>query len=145
MADADNRTASCLCRSISLTLAGEPSLKVLCHCDSCKKASGVVFQANTFWPKENITVSDPEGMLQEYRDTSPDSGRYVLRSFCRNCGSFIMTTNPTHPDISNMVIVPIGIINGEKESMIPSHEFFVKQKLGWLESRKGVHEYQGME
>lgn len=40
---------SCLCGSIKYRLIGAPSTTVLCHCISCKKASGSLFQANGFY------------------------------------------------------------------------------------------------
>jgi hypothetical protein len=43
---------SCLCGKINLQLEGKPSINVLCHCQSCKRATGGVFQANVFYAKE---------------------------------------------------------------------------------------------
>jgi hypothetical protein len=87
---------------------------------------------------------DPEGLLQTYDDNSSDSGRLIHRSFCKNCGSFIVTTNLTHPQISQMVIVPVGIIEALRDSFVPTQEYYMKRKAAWVENRDGVEEFQGM-
>lgn len=43
------RHGSCLCGKVQVHLTGEPERKVLCHCLSCQKSSGVVFEANVFY------------------------------------------------------------------------------------------------
>ena len=53
------RHGSCLCKKVKVILLGEPQMKVLCHCESCQKSSGVIFEANLFYSNEvslNIRV-----------------------------------------------------------------------------------------
>jgi hypothetical protein len=64
-----SRKGSCLCGNITLRIEGDPSMKVLCHCDSCQKSSGAVFQANAFYPKEVLANE-----ISWLRETITDNG-----------------------------------------------------------------------
>lgn len=90
-------------------------------------------------------LSDPKGLLKQYEDNSSDSKRVIHRSFCRNCGSTISNQNPTHPEMAKMVIIPIGILDGDKASFEPDHEFYIKRRVGWQPKLSQTTEYHAME
>lgn len=50
-AETQTQQGSCLCGTVKYTISGPPSTTVLCHCISCKKASGSSFMANGFYEK----------------------------------------------------------------------------------------------
>ncbi|KAL5328698.1 hypothetical protein ACEPPN_002200 [Leptodophora sp. 'Broadleaf-Isolate-01'] len=75
---------SCLCGAVKFSISGPPLMKLLCHCVSCKKISGSLFQANNFYSISQLTISpltDPNA-IKTYVDKSPESGKGVHRTFC---------------------------------------------------------------
>lgn len=69
----------------------------------------------------------------------------MRRDFCKSCGSFIRTLNLTNPDIEQFVIIPMGVIDGDKADLQPLDEFYVKRRAGWITRIPGAKDYQGME
>lgn len=149
---------SCLCGSIKYRIMGAPSTTVLCHCISCKKASGSLFQANGFYedsvcvfsvllfdcrnktkisPRipnhvdQQLQITSSSLTLKTYTDHSPDAGGYVERSFCSNCGCPMFTRNPKWKDA---VIVLVGNLDYDTalEGWEPESEFYCKRKTSWL-------------
>ncbi len=49
---AAERSGSCACGKITVTVKGEPEHQVLCHCTTCQKTTGSLCAASTIWPKE---------------------------------------------------------------------------------------------
>ncbi|KAH8678309.1 Mss4-like protein [Xylariales sp. PMI_506] len=142
MAAAD-RTGSCLCEKVTVKITGEPIQKVLCHCHSCQKSSGVIFESNFFLGKEQVEITDTDKVIREYKDSSCDNGGTVHRAFCSNCGSNVYITNPTNPAIIPFIIVPMGILD-EKEDTKPANEFYVKRRAEWFGGVDGSTEFQSM-
>lgn len=166
MTNHTHKTGLCLCGKVQIRLSGDPETKVLCHCRSCQKASGVVFQPNAFYSLEvscakrsfscsfltksyptvqNVEFKDPEGVIQAYQHTSCDSGGVLKRCFCNHCGSHIRTYNSTNQAVSSLVVIPLGIIDGELTDLAPTNEFYVKRRPAWQTGLKGTKEHQVME
>jgi hypothetical protein len=61
------RSGSCLCGKVQLRILGEPLVKVLCHCISCQKSSGVIFESNLFYHKDvselSVAIQTPSPQL----------------------------------------------------------------------------------
>jgi len=66
------------------------------------------------------------------------------RSFCGNCGSNVRTRNLTNPNILNFVIIPIGIVDGDKEALKPTNEYYTKRRAAWFPGVQGSDEKQEM-
>ncbi|KAL2075915.1 hypothetical protein VTL71DRAFT_858 [Oculimacula yallundae] len=126
---------SCLCGAVKFSLSGPPSLKLLCHCLSCKKVSGSLFQANSIFTTNQLTLSPSTSSeaIKTYIDTSPDSKSSVHRSFCMECGSRLWNTKPDqYPD---MLVVMVGVLDLSDKEWVdwkPETEFFCKRRGGWL-------------
>ncbi|KAI2625227.1 Mss4-like protein [Xylaria nigripes] len=135
-------TASCLCGSIKGELRGEPVFRNLCHCSSCQKSTGVVFGSFAAYNIEQVTFTESEpSIMKTYEDKSPDSGSVLLRSFCGKCGSLIKCTRDTR---SHMMVVPMGIIDGDKETFKPDMEFFCRNRADWIGAVEGAKEFTAM-
>ncbi|KAH9223335.1 Mss4-like protein [Leptodontidium sp. 2 PMI_412] len=124
---------SCLCGAVKFSISGPPLMKLLCHCVSCKKISGSLFQANNFYSISQLTISpltDPNA-IKTYVDKSPESGKGVHRTFCAVCGSRLWNTTPEH--LGNVVVM-VGSLNlndEEWKKWTPEREFFCKRKGEW--------------
>ena len=78
----------CLCGAVRYTSEAEPVLTAVCHCTSCQKQTGSAF---------SILVAIPKGTLRlEGRDLAAsegvgESGQPVIRRFCPDCGSPVVS------------------------------------------------------
>ncbi|KAI3337828.1 hypothetical protein F4824DRAFT_500077 [Ustulina deusta] len=75
-----------------------------------------------------FTESEPS-VLKTYIDTSPESGGVLKRSFCGKCGSPVGIQRGSNPDT---LVLPIGIIDGNKDAFKPQLEFFCRSKADWV-------------
>ncbi|KAI1276175.1 Mss4-like protein [Xylaria sp. FL0933] len=124
------RTASCLCGNVKLELQGAPLMQNLCHCSSCQKFTGAAFGSMASYKTEQVTLTEAEpSVLRTYIDTSPESGGALKRSFCGKCGSPVKIETEKHP---GTLVVPIGIIDGDKDTFKPQLEFFCRGKADWV-------------
>jgi hypothetical protein len=110
----------CLCGALRYRVAGVPSASVICHCESCRKASGapsvawVTFDAADFqWLR-----GEPRG----YRSSAP-----VLRSFCERCGTPLTYA---HGDRAQEIDVTTVSLD-DPTRFPPAQEVWLEQRLGW--------------
>ncbi|KAH7412708.1 DUF636 domain-containing protein [Cadophora sp. MPI-SDFR-AT-0126] len=130
-------TGSCLCGAVKFSISGSPLMHLLCHCISCKKTSGSLFQANNFYNTSQLTISPLTALsaIKTYVDQSPKSLRPVHRSFCSECGSRLWNTTPD--DFPENIAVMAGVLDladEEWKSWAPEREFFCKRKGDWMRS-----------
>ncbi|CAG8958552.1 hypothetical protein HYFRA_00009868 [Hymenoscyphus fraxineus] len=143
--DSTETHGSCLCGKVRYTITGQPKTRVVCHCLSCKKATGSSFMANEFYDREQVKIQDPDLVLKTYTDTSPESGSVLARSFCGNCGSNMVAQNSKRPEA---MAVASGTLDDETllREWTPRLEFYCKRRSDWL-SGPGLEEerkFQGM-
>jgi hypothetical protein len=122
-------TGGCLCNSITYALTGPPIVRVLCHCTDCQKFSGSAFSSSLVFMENQISVSDPNSHLKFYTNTKTDSGNPVLKGFCSNCGSSVLTkpqpaAAPASdaPQQSRIVVVCSGGVDNITELEKPEKE-----------------------
>lgn len=76
-----------------MTIAGEPVLNALCHCDDCKRRTGSAFGWSAYFSDEQ--VKQTQGGAVTYR---PASGTGE-RSFCAHCGSTLYWRAAAFPGV----------------------------------------------
>jgi hypothetical protein len=110
----------CLCGEIRYRVSGEPVAATLCHCGSCRRASGgtnvawAVFEKNMF-----------EWLAEEPASYSSSTGIEWL--FCDTCGSLVgyrRSSRPEHMDITT------GTLD-DPDRFPPKVEIWLDQKIGW--------------
>ena len=74
------RTATCCCKSISITLEGEPQFNGICHCDNCKRRTGSAFGWSAYFT--DTQVKGMTGTAASY-EVDEEQTRY----FCAVCGT----------------------------------------------------------
>jgi hypothetical protein len=70
----------CLCGAVRYRAAGEPSHPTLCHCDTCRHATGAPLVAWLTFARSDFGFTRGEPM--RYRSSPP-----VERTFCGRCGT----------------------------------------------------------
>jgi hypothetical protein len=130
-------TGGCLCGRVRYTVDGEASLSAVCHCRSCQRYTGSVFEPLMVFPADTVKV---HGDLKTYDDAG-DSGRYVHRQFCPNCGSSLMADVDAMPGVK---IVLAGSLD-EPAVFKPSMEIFCASAQPWMtEAQDQRKKFDGM-
>jgi len=70
----------CLCGAVRYRAHGEPKHRVMCHCESCRRAAGAPVVAWVTFETGNFRVT--RGHPVSYRSSPP-----VTRTFCGSCGT----------------------------------------------------------
>ena len=86
----------CLCGKVRYTISAEPVATALCHCKHCQKHTGSAFAALLAVPSNALNID--KSSLKFYGDKG-DSGHYVKRGFCPECGSGVMSEVEVTPGL----------------------------------------------
>ena len=86
----------CLCGSIRYESNSEPAITAICHCKHCQKQAGTAFSIVVGVPRDSFSIT--AGNLKTYEDSS-ESGEYLHRKFCPDCGSPILSDAGIMPDL----------------------------------------------
>jgi hypothetical protein len=92
----NNVVGGCLCGGVRYASEAEPVLTALCHCRHCQKQTSSAFSVLVALPKGSLRTE--EQALAAFEDVG-DSGLPVIRRFCPQCGSAIMTEIAATPDL----------------------------------------------
>ncbi|KAJ5545244.1 hypothetical protein N7535_006373 [Penicillium sp. DV-2018c] len=130
-------SGSCLCQQVRYELTGDPKLKLLCHCDNCRKVTGSSFMANSVYQEDQLRIISGEGMLKIYKDSNNSAGNVLSRAFCSNCSSPIYITNSLH---KGMLTVTSGTMDlgPSKSEWAPQFEVFCKSRREWIPPVEGT-------
>ncbi len=119
------RTASCRCGQLRVTVSGEPIRISVCHCLACQKRTGSAFSAQTRWPAECVEI---EGESKRWTRTA-DSGQTTVYHFCPDCGSTVHYSGGNFPDV---IAVPLGAFDDPYFSG-PDYSVWEERKHEWVE------------
>jgi hypothetical protein len=110
----------CLCGTIRFRLQGSPVHSVICHCTSCRKASGAPSVA---W----LTVerSQLEFLSGEPRMHRSSPG--VIRQFCSMCGSALTYENARSAATIDITTVTLD----EPNRFPPDREVWTEDRIPW--------------
>ena len=95
------RTATCSCGQLSVTVSGDPETHGICSCLECQKQSGSAFSYSGYWRKS--AVRRTSGQSTVWRRTS-DFGRWGDSYFCPVCGATVYAYMEMDPDAINIMI-----------------------------------------
>ena len=88
------RTATCSCRKLRVTCAGDPIKISMCHCLECQRRTGSTYGIAAFFARKDVEAN---GDFRTYRRGS-DSGFAVNLHFCPDCGSTVFWEPERRPD-----------------------------------------------
>lgn len=110
----------CLCGAIRYRISGKPVATTLCHCRSCRRASG---GTNVAWAV--FDIGDFEWLWGYPQAYSSSPGLEWLH--CRCCGSLVgyrRSSRPTHMDITT------GTLD-DPDLFPPTVEIWLEHKISW--------------
>ena len=110
----------CLCGTVRYRVSGDPVAATLCHCGSCRRASGGTNVAWVVFEKDQF-----EWLSDEPAAFSSSPGIHWL--FCDQCGSLVgyrRASRPEHVDITT------GTLDNP-DRFPPTVEIWLEQRIGW--------------
>ncbi|MBA3667585.1 MAG: GFA family protein [Sphingomonas sp.] len=116
----DSAEGGCLCGAIRYRVTGDPVAATLCHCGSCRRASG---GTNVAWAV--FDKSQFEWLSAGPKAYSSSPGIDWLS--CPICGSLVgyrRASRPDHMDITTSTL-------DDPDRYPPTVEIWLEQKIGW--------------
>ena len=129
----DNITGSCLCRSVKYVITNPIKAVANCHCNTCKKITGGVFETIAVIGEKDLEITAGEETLTTYQVSE-----HALKHFCRTCGTPIFNLHKKYP---GNCMVHVGSL--DRPSLVePAINIFCESMLPWV---KGIADLQSFE
>lgn len=125
-------TGRCLCREIVYEINGPLGPIVNCHCRQCRRWHGAVFRTRCTVESKNFRWLQGQELLSEYH-----SSETVVKTFCRICGSNLISTYDDNPEYIGL---PIGALEQDPGSRPIAH-IFVGSKSQWYDIVDDLPQY----
>jgi len=126
------RTGGCLCGAVRCQVTGPPLHVYVCHCDSCRRATGSVMVAWGTWPAARLAIR--AGALAGF-ESSPG----VTREHCARCGTSITYRNRSCPGEVDLTLASLG----DPPDLVPTAHIWVADRVPWLLLNDGLPQYAG--
>lgn len=116
----DEIAGGCLCGAIRYRVRGEAIARTLCHCVSCRRATGGVTVAWAVFPQPDVEIT--RGQVREY---SSSAGIYW--GFCPDCGSLVTYRRDTRPDHTDITTATLD----DPDRYPPTVEIWTGERIAW--------------
>ena len=114
----------CLCDGIRYEISGPIGPVLNCHCSMCRKATGAAFRTRAAVRASDFRWVQGEDLLVRFASSPGD-----VRTFCRVCGSTLVTIFPSSPDELGL---PLGTLDDDPGVRASCH-VWVGSKAPWYE------------
>ncbi len=129
------RTATCVCGQLRVTVEGDPPRINICSCTECQRRSGSAFQLGALFDESQL--KSIVGEARSYTRTA-DSGRSVELHFCPTCGVSVYFRAEARP---SMIGVHAGCF-ADPAFPAPSHAVWTERKHHWLALSEVEHSFE---
>lgn len=87
----------CLCGAIRYECSAEPILAFNCHCLDCQRVGGSAYASILIVPSDGFRLLSGE---PKYHSVKANSGYFLQRGFCPECGSQVLAREDHRPLIT---------------------------------------------
>jgi hypothetical protein len=87
----------CLCGAMTYTCDADPLFTAICHCKDCQRQSGTAFSIVVGVPRDAFRLEGDTA--KDVTTVGEDHGGKNERKFCGECGSPLITSNQSLPDV----------------------------------------------
>jgi hypothetical protein len=122
----------CLCGQIRFRIAAQPGATGYCHCRMCQKNSGAPAIAWVIFPAESFRWI--AGTPATYR-----SSARAKRSFCANCGSYMLFTTEECPTEVSVNTASLD----DPDLFPPRMHIFTERRISWFSTHDELPHYEG--
>ncbi|MBA2344285.1 MAG: GFA family protein [Rubrobacter sp.] len=122
----------CFCGGVRYRTVGEPLSSDVCHCVSCRRASGAQSVAWLTFTLEGFSfvTGDPTPLR-----SSPG----VTRTFCGTCGTSLTYQNDGDPDSIDVTTASLD----RPETFPPTRHIWTEDRLAWVGVDEGLPQFHG--
>ena len=117
----DTLAGGCLCGAVRYEARGPGSPPALCHCRSCRHASGAPVVAWTTWPVADFAWT--AGAPASHR-SSPG----VTRTFCGRCGTPLTYQHDDHRESIDVTVCSLD----QPADAAPADHIWTEDRLPWM-------------
>ena len=110
----------CLCGAVRYRVSGTPLSTSLCHCRSCRLASGAPSVGWVVFPDTQVQLL--KGHPASHRSSTP-----VTRSFCPRCGTPLSYRHVDNPGVIELTSATLD----HPEQFPPACEIWLEHRIGW--------------
>ena len=114
------QSGGCLCGAVRYRVTGAPVSTSLCHCFSCRRATGGPSLAWAIFAEDRVEIVS--GALALF-ESSPG----VERGFCARCGTSLTYRRENRPGLFDVTTASLD----DPESCPPTKEIWVEERLSW--------------
>ncbi|WP_181164664.1 GFA family protein [Amaricoccus solimangrovi] len=122
-------TGGCQCNAVRYSLGAEPLFSEVCHCDSCRRATGAESVGWLTEPAESFRIEHGALTLHE---SSPG----VTRGFCGRCG-----TTLTYQNGAETIDVTLASLD-DPELFPPRAEIWLEERLSWNPANPRLEQHE---
>ena len=120
-----DRTATCACGRVQISLRGEPEAVGACNCTQCQKRTGSAFGLGSYFKKTQVlNIQGPHKAFTR----SSDAGRDIETHFCTECGSTVFWYAAFRPE---HIGVAVGCF-ADPDFVAPTRASWTSHKLKWV-------------
>jgi hypothetical protein len=127
----DPREGGCFCGNVRYRVVGEPLGSAICHCLSCRRASGAQSVAWLTFPLEEFSFVS--GEPAEYR-----SSIEVNRTFCDGCGTSLTYRHDGDPDSIDVTTASLDL----PDEFPPTRHIWLEDKVAWESVNDGLPRFE---
>lgn len=121
VSDKHSWSGGCMCGKVHFVAIGPASWVGICHCSSCRRATGGTLVTAAGFPRAAVTFTGKE-------PSTYASSAGVTRSFCSACGTSLSYQSEQWPEDIHLMA---GAFD-EPERLEPEFHIFADEKLPWL-------------
>ncbi len=125
-------TGKCLCGAIAYQISGPLGPIVNCHCSKCRRWHGAAFRTRCTVQSKDFHWIKGEEHLSKFH-----SSKNVIKTFCKICGSNLMSF---YEDKPQYIGIPIGGLE-QDPGVRPVAHIFVGSKSPWYEITDTLPQY----
>ena len=123
----------CLCGGVSYAVKGPTGSIVHCHCSRCRRWHGSAFRSRVVVRTQDFAWTSGQELVSYY-----DASEFVRKSFCKTCGSNLLTLYPGYPDVYG---IALGGISGDLGTPEAFH-VFVGSKADWYDINDELEQFE---
>ena len=120
----------CLCGAVRYRATAPPVSRSICHCRSCRRASGAPSVAWSTFHVNSLVFT--QGMPVRYRSSTA-----VERTFCGNCGTQLSYRHEEDVDSIDITTATLD----SPEQFPPTKEIWIEHKLPWERANEAMRHY----
>ena len=128
---ADTFVGGCFCGAVRIGAAGPVRSCCICHCESCRKASGGAFVAWATFDKTSFRITAGELALHA---SSPEA----TRGHCAICGTSLTYEHLKRP---NEVDISLAGFD-DPDRFSPTSHIWIEDKLPWVIVSDGLPQHR---